>query len=171
MLERPERLASRRLVLLLLAAACCLLLAALFCCFSFDWKLLLFRTCGFWHTHPSPTAEGRAVQWRCILYIMLISLCVVMGIRTFHTVLPPQLRCFDTVRSSRGANLVGCRGQREQSMVGPHQGATLNLAGIAGLPRFQPSWPFSCCCYCCCRSPGALPDCTMNDAVWLCWAA
>lgn len=28
--------------------------------------------------------------------------------------------------------LVGCRGQREQTMVGPHQGATLNLAAVAG---------------------------------------
>lgn len=129
MLERPERFGKSQACA---AACCCLLLAALFCSFSFDWKLLLFRTCGFWHTHPSPTAEGRAVQWRCILYIMLISLCVVMGIRTFHTVLPPRLQCFDTVRNSHGANLVGCRGQREQSMVGPHQGATLNLAGIAG---------------------------------------
>lgn len=53
---------------------------------------------------------------------------VLMCTRTSRTVWNMVLCVTATVRRLKGANLAGCRGQREQSTVGPHQGATLNLA-------------------------------------------
>lgn len=102
---------------------CCLLLlaaAALFCCFSFHWKLLLFRTCGFWH--PS-IAQGQGGRYNdhCIPYAMLTLWCWLEEIRTIRTVHLMVFPVTNTVRTRFSTKLVGSRGQREQSMVGPHQ--------------------------------------------------
>lgn len=151
MLERPERLASRRRVLLLLAAA------ALFCCLSRDWKAAPFSHLRFLapidRLGPGGRYNGAVYCASCWSWWR-----VLVEIRTVCTV-RLVVSCVDgTVRMAGGFNLVGCRGRREQSMVGPHQGAALNLAGHIGASKNPALLAISCCCCCNCT------HCTTTDA-------
>lgn len=128
MLERPERLASCRLVLLL-AACCCpvLLLSRAIGSCSF------FAPAVFGTPIPSPTAEGREVQW-CLYTVCHADLAVCCDDNS-HSSHGTIYGGFDVlVQCEIGLALLwwgtGVSGNRP--WVGPHQGATLNLAAVAG---------------------------------------